>query len=164
MHNMDQINVHMDITAPKPFQNNDILQHIISFIGMKQYRFVAAISKDFQAVYRQVFPNDKSTCYNASSIEHAKISLESVYIRLTNSATLCNSAARHGSVPALAYLRSIHFRRDSSTCDTAAKFGHLCTLQYLHSRGCPWSREICCLAARNGHLEVLQWARLNGFS
>jgi hypothetical protein len=39
------------------FRNLDILQHIVLFVGDNQYRFVAAISKGFQALYLNLFSN-----------------------------------------------------------------------------------------------------------
>jgi hypothetical protein len=44
--------------APTPLEDLDILpvHHIVSFVGPNQYRFVAAISKDFKASYCHLFP------------------------------------------------------------------------------------------------------------
>jgi hypothetical protein len=91
-----------------PFQHSDLLRHIISYVGEKQYRFVAAINKDFQAAYLELFHNDTQTYYNASTIKHAIISMEDGTVNddsmdddevgLSSSSTLCTSAARHGSV------------------------------------------------------------------
>jgi hypothetical protein len=150
-----------DATSP-PFENLDILQNIISFIGENQYRFVAAVNNDFKAVYLQLFPDNKQTSYNASTVEHVKICLKSQYIHHTCTSTLCNSVARHGSISALIHLQSAGVPWDRSTCATAAKFGHLHILKHLHTHGCPWASDTCSNAALYGHLPLLQWARANG--
>jgi hypothetical protein len=60
-----------------PLEDSNLLKHILSFVGDKQYRFIASISKTFQSVYVHLFPeNNKSTYINASTIKHAKICTE----------------------------------------------------------------------------------------
>jgi hypothetical protein len=142
------------------FDDSCLLKCILSFVGNNQYRFVALINKEFQNVYLQLFPGNKSTYDNASTVEHAKICIaECRRIRSLRNATLCNSAVRHGDVSTLLYLRSIRFPWDQSTCSAAAKCNRLALLQLLHECGCPWDKTTCEFAAVNGHVEVLQWAR-----
>jgi hypothetical protein len=78
-----------------PFQHSDLLRHIISYVGEKQYRFVAAISKDFQAAYLESFRYDTQTYYNALTIKHAMISMEDETVDHSETSILCTSAARH---------------------------------------------------------------------
>jgi hypothetical protein len=56
-----------------PLDDFNLLQNIISFVGKNQYRFVAAINRDFQAVYLKLFPDNKQTYYNASTVGHAAL-------------------------------------------------------------------------------------------
>jgi hypothetical protein len=60
-----------------PFDNLDILQHIISFVGKNQYRFVAIINQNFQQVYLQLFPENRKTYFNTSTIEHISMKSDS---------------------------------------------------------------------------------------
>jgi hypothetical protein len=148
-----------------PLSDIHILQNILSFVGHNQYRFVAAVNQDFRAAYLQTFPNNKQTCYNASTVEHATICLEHQdNIQLTRFTTpcLCNSAVRHGNLPTLVYLRSQNMPWGVSTTHMAAKYDHLQILQYLHTHGCPWDEKTCMTAASNGNLEILQWLQANG--
>ena len=59
-----------------PLENVDVLRLVVSFVGRKQYRFIATISQSFHAAYVQEFPKDKKTVLNASTIEFAKICWE----------------------------------------------------------------------------------------
>jgi hypothetical protein len=148
--------------VPTPLENSDVLQRIISFVGPNQYRFVAEVNHDFKAAYCYIFPDDKRTYYNASTVNHAKSCYECPKISPDNTTKLCTSAARHGCISALMYLRWLDVSWDCSTSSTAAKFGRLHILQYLHANGCPWNSETCSSAAAKGHLHVLKWAHENG--
>jgi hypothetical protein len=143
-------------------QHPDMLRHILSFVGANQYRFVTPLNKDFMATYLQLFPYNKTTYYNASTIHHANICImECPHSCCSAYATLCTSAARHGSLMTLQYLQSLNYAWNVRTCSMAAKYGHLDLLQYLHTNGCPWDDMTCSNAAENGHFELLQWARSN---
>jgi hypothetical protein len=145
-----------------PFQNLDVLKCIVSFIGKNQYRFVAAINQSFKMTYHQLYPNNKTTYYNASTLKHAMICFEEChFMQQERFAVLCTDAARHGNLSALQYLRENEVPWDQHTSSTAAKFGHLHILQYLHTNHCPWDAQTCANAALYGHLEVLQYARRN---
>jgi hypothetical protein len=162
---MNQVN-NIDLDAesvPSPFHNFDIVKCIVSFVGRNQYRFVATINHDFKASYQQLYPFNKRTYYNARTVGHAKICYEECqFIRRSHAAKLCASAARHGGLFALMYLREekeVPWDRHKSRA--AARFGQLHILQYLHTNHCPWDSVVCSNAARNGHLTLLQWAREN---
>jgi hypothetical protein len=144
-----------------PFTSIDIVQQIVSFVGRYQYRFIATINKDFKAAYLKQFNYDRRTYYNASTINHARICcLEGPEI--TTTPILCASAAKHGSIVTLQYLRSIDSPWNESICSIAAANGHFELLQYAHANGCPWDSDTCRGAAKKGHLDILQWARANG--
>jgi hypothetical protein len=140
--------------------NDDTLQHILSFVGCNQYRFVASVSKDFQNAYHQLYPENKTTYCNASTIGHAKICIAECK-GTRKSVTLCYSAIRHGSLPALQYLRSSNYQWDAFVCNVAAQFGQLHILKYLRQKDCDWGKT-CELAVQYGHLPIVQWAHVNG--
>jgi hypothetical protein len=151
-------------SSSSPLKDLDIAKNIIAFVGCNQYRFVAAISKDFQAAYQQLYPNNKRTYYNASTIQHANICIEEGRdVNHSNFSILCTSAARHGSLTALLHVRSLGVPWNASTCRMAAKFGHLHVLKYLHENDCRFDENTCSGAAFNGHLDILQWARKNNY-
>jgi hypothetical protein len=154
-------------TSPdkSPLDDINILQIVLSFVGKNQYRFVAAVSHDFKAAYIQTFPYNKRTYYNTSTVQHATICYNECVAQTSNvnkQYALCNSAARHGNLPALQYLRSMNCSWNSTTCALAAQNGHLHVLQWARVNGCPWGSKTCANAALSGHLDILQWAREYG--
>jgi hypothetical protein len=130
MHTMKDTEVVAQEESSIVFRNLGILQHIVLFVGNNQYRFVAAISKDFQSLYLSLFSQSKETNYNVSTVKHAKISMECPEVRFNS--VLCNLAARCGSLPSLQFLKSQNFQWDANTTADAAM---------------------------NGHFELLKWAR-----
>ncbi len=56
-----------------PFDHLDVLTHILSFVGNKQFRFIAPVNRRFKEAYLEIFPNQTRTTLNASTLEHAKI-------------------------------------------------------------------------------------------
>jgi hypothetical protein len=156
-----ELNIGGGAVLSSPFHSVDILQHIISFVGVNQYRFVAPISHGFQLVYLKLYPGNKQTYFNASSLEHAEISLEGQDNR--HSKALCTSAARHGSLSTLLYLRSMDFPWNKGTFCMAAKFGHVHIIEFLYAKHCPFASNTCSYAALNGHVSVLKWAKTNDF-
>jgi hypothetical protein len=147
-------------TPQDMMQHCDVLQYIMSFVGPYQYRFVAPVSKAFQASYLKSFPNNKETYFSAFSIEHAIFCmLECPLQGQSFAATLCSSAARHGSLATLQHLRSLNFTWNRHTFSMAVKYGHAHIVQYLHENGCPRDEKACCYAtAEYGHVAILQFA------
>jgi hypothetical protein len=121
------------------FDNLELLQHILSYVGTYQYRFIAAVSTNFKAAYQNVFPNDTQTYINAATIEHARICFECHILRTEwdGNSILCCSAAQHGCLAILRYLHWMKCAWDITTSHTAAQSGHLYIVQYLHENGCP---------------------------
>ena len=163
-----------DTTSPIDNLDGLLLSEIISFIGPFHYYFIATINRRFQESYLEVFPN-KETTINASTLGYAELCCHSIcrlrYFdsrKLCASAVddtgrkLCASAAYHGCLPALKYLRSIDCNWDTSTCSNAAMNDHFHILQWARKQGCPWDTETCCNAAKYGHFHLLQWVRKNG--
>jgi hypothetical protein len=68
------MNLSTEQASSSPFEDVNILQQIVSFVGQYQYRFVAGINKDFKDAYLQLFSDKHETYYNASTVKHAMIS------------------------------------------------------------------------------------------
>jgi Ankyrin repeats (many copies) len=142
-------------------------EYIMPYVGNHQFRFVAGVSRTFYEAYVTANTNNlveyTVTEYNLSTMEHAKICYDETRSD-TERCHLCVSAARHGSIPVLRYLKELlNCPWDVKTCSTAAKFGHLQVLQWARQHGCDWNEWTCINAAQNGHLHILQWASANGF-
>jgi hypothetical protein len=137
------------------------IRHILPFVGRHQYRFVAAVNRNFHTAYVTAFPK-KVTRVNVSTIEHAKICFAEKKGNYHHPCILCRMAAREGNLSVLKYLRSIHCSWYRDTCANAAKNGHLDVIQWCHSNGFPWDAKTCHNAAGNGHIDILKWCRQNG--
>jgi hypothetical protein len=75
---------------------------------------------------------------------------------------VCNAAAAHGRVDALAWLRARGCPWGKSTCSAAAERGQLAALRYAHEHDCPWDSITCYLAAGRGQLAALRYAHERG--
>ena len=152
------------------FHQSDIVRNIACFIGRNQYRFVAAISRQFRNAYALEFPNHTQTYLNASTLEHAMICHQEIIYcddiidietTINEPNALCRAAGRSGNSLAVEYLLAVHHHHDSWCCSmlcrTAAKYGHLHVLQYAVSQQyLTHYREICDTAAKYGHLQILE--------
>ena len=150
-----------------PLDDLDLLSHIFLLVGDRHYRFVAAVNRRFQQAYLRTFFDRCLTNVNASSEEFARICWQDLKLQPRYDwlqSRLFYSAASHGSVPALIYLRAVGCPEHSRVCEVAAKNGHLHVLQWCHENNFLWnSDDICSKAASGGHLHILQWCRENGF-
>ena len=135
----------------------DVLRLVVSFVGPRHYRFIAGISQRFHAAYIEEFPDDTETELNASTVEYAEMCWEALEhpSPRRHQLALSYSAATHGCLPAMQYLRSVFCLWDEMTCAYAAKKGHLNILRYARDRGCPWDERTCSYATGNGHLNIL---------
>jgi hypothetical protein len=132
------------------------IQYILPFVGRHQYRFVAAVNHNFHTAYVTAFPK-KATCYNVSTMEHAKICFDETKRQYHHQRILCYIAAREGNITVLKYLRSIQCPWGNWTCTSAAENGHLDVIKWCRQNGCPWGYGTCANAAENGHLDVIKW-------
>jgi hypothetical protein len=137
------------------------IQYILPFVGDHQYRFVAAVNRNFHTAYVAAFPI-KETRFNVSTIEHAKICFDENKGDFYDKGMLCDIAAREGNLTVLKYLRSIQCPWDTATCAFAAINGHLDVIKWCRQNGCPWNSDTCSNAAENGHLDIIKWCRENG--
>lgn len=103
-------------------------------------------------------------CYMINAARHGFIEL--LLWGFNNSveldSSICEWAARGGSLGALQLARKFNCPWDVWTCITAAKYGHLHVLKWAVSQKCPWDNRVCSKAAKYGRLEMIQWAHLNG--
>ena len=134
----------------------------------KGFLFDRKLSRSLREAHSNAFPKDKNTYPNASTVDLAKECVADMINAKRGcgynskiQCRLCSSAAEHGSMPALQYLRSVGCEWNERTCANAALYGDLQILQYARDNGCPWDEWTCAEAALNGHLPVLQWARNN---
>jgi hypothetical protein len=139
----------------------NLLHEILFFLGRNQYRFVAAVNRNFHTAYLHAFSNNTRTSIDVSTIRHTKICREDMMTHPLwhwHPDRLLESLKRHGYFLVLRYL-FIAKCKLGDTCASAAANGHLHLLQCAPQFKCPWDRNTCAEAARNGHLHILKWAR-----
>ncbi len=83
---------------------------------------------------------------------HAQVPLRETYV-----GALCETAAKHGHITTLQWLRAHGAPWDGWTCARAAEAGHVSVLEWLRENGAPWDHWTYLWAAQAGRLEVLQW-------
>jgi hypothetical protein len=179
------------IVVEATFDNDFIIQHILSFIGDQQYRYIASVNRTFHNAYCTLFPNKETHC-DASTMELMMYS----YYETPHSqrSYLCKSAAIHGNITALEYLKSkgYYLNLDNGgTMKAIVMNGHLHVMKWVHSNGLvvewyvfviqaalygnmtmiQWlytnhgsvfNEQACAFAARGGHLHILKWLRTKG--
>ena len=152
-----------------PLENLDTLQQILSFVGTGHYLFVAATNRKFHEVYSALFPGDQRTRLNASTEALARFCWEEIHHEIMSDAdtsqkatTLIGSAAIHGNLPGLQFLRSVGCPWNKETCACAAICGNLTVLQWCRENGCSWDERTFRNASRNGHDHIVEYCRENG--
>jgi hypothetical protein len=76
--------------------------------------------------------------------------------------SICNYAARSGSVDVLTWLKEHGCAFTADTCNGAAAGEHIHVLKFLRDEECEWNELTCATAARHGHLPTLQWLHQQG--
>jgi hypothetical protein len=180
-----------DPMTTNPLSALDVLQseiwsnHILPFVGVGSYRYVAGTNRQLRKMYTELFPMEKTTHVLLSSSQ-AALALQEVGEE--NRTVLCPMAARGGGLEALQFLlvdRNCQWA--ASTCAAAARGGHLPVVQWASQHGCPWNDHVvpkwgqiteflkgnrrlgpweddtCAVAAERGYLHIVQWAWANGF-
>lgn len=75
-----KINDELDTFSVHDLPFDLLANHIFSFVGDKQYRFVGGVCKTFEEAYRTKYP-ERTTKYNVSSIQHAKFCFDEAYYK-----------------------------------------------------------------------------------
>jgi hypothetical protein len=141
-----------DIICSSLLDNVDVLTHITKFIGAGQYRFVAAISRNFRIAYTKSYP-EKTTILDASTMEHTKICWS-------------ESNDHNTTMSHILHLAPYDIMDDENTrtklrhlalCINAAWHGNNEVLQYLiEDMGCCWDYVIAFEADRYGHFDLVK--------
>lgn len=159
----------MDLTigfpSPPPISalDDNSLKLVFEFVGSGHFIFVAPTDKHFFKLYEEsiVSPNRKDKCATIFPCTSEATSLLQKY-SLPLSSSLCDIAAKRGSVSLLQLLRSMNCPWSGKTCAFAAKYGHLHVLEWLRDNGCPWDIKTPANAIWNGHESVYFWASRRG--
>lgn len=89
--------------------------------------------------------------------------LQFLHSRTSFPDTLCDEAARSGSLEVVTWLRASNFSLNVETAMIAAQEGHLDLLKYLYREGCPFPKDILNCSAKSGNLEMLKWLHAQGY-
>jgi hypothetical protein len=119
------------------FENDYVLQNILSYVGEYQYRYIASVNRLFHTAYTTLYPYKVTYC-NGSSMKHTIFCYNEIPI--DDQYSLFQAAAIHGNIDGLQYLLDRHFTL------TVSEWRYEPTL-------------ICVI--QNGHFDVLKWMHLN---
>jgi hypothetical protein len=143
--------------------SNDVLKHILGYVGEKQYRFVACVSYWFHKVYLDTFRNETLTSIVSAvaSVSCARLCLATAnQDRNTRSKQLFKTAASYGKLDVLQWGHNLGYDIDKMfnkyTIADAALNGHLEVVKYLRKLGIEWDQKSCSNAAVNVHLKLLK--------
>jgi hypothetical protein len=169
--------------------SEDLLPHILSFVGDHQYGFIGTVNHAFRDAYLSLYPDCKMTYYNVSSMKLAEFCSDGVSQNSFRALRLCEVAAKHnfkvfdlfmtryagpsfeywehlcaaaagaGRLETLEWLQNQGYYSNEWTCANAAAGGHVKVLKWLHAEECEWDWQTCAEAAGAGHLKVLKWLR-----
>ena len=169
-----------------------LLRSILTYVGPKQYRFVAPVNRQWNRVYVEAHNGDTETMSkNALASRRTLLILcrendkswrDDLFLYrqvIENDDCVLSfwpgaMVAERGDLRSLQWLRARHWKlaihpatqqgKSSFTgvCGSAAHTGRLAILKWARANGCDWDTYACKCAALHGHLEVLQWARANG--
>ena len=151
-----------------------LLRKVLTFVGPKQFRFVASVNRQWNRAYSETHNGDSTTCRKyvhssrrALSIlcredECAELFRTGWWERPTVVRKCCDLGslqwlwARHRKQP---FCKSV---AAGVVCYNAAFEGKLRILQWARANECEWNSRTCQGAAKGGHLDILKWARANG--
>ena len=151
--------------------NEHLLRQIFTYVGPRQYRFVAGVNHQWKQVYGEVHSSDYATSRKIAISSKRALHIfcqEDEFRGHKTNRWSGDLVARQGDLGSLQWLRARHWKRamhsvsSVGVCTEAARGGHLKMLKWARANGCNWNSCTCRDAASGGHLEVLKWARANG--
>jgi hypothetical protein len=157
--------------------------HILSFVGDGEYRFVGGVCKSFKEAYSSKFP-DKTMCYNMSTMKLAKFCWEEAP---EDEKHLLRCLVQEQTWYYIVHLDDLNGEDwellkwakstfgcscgtetpeevgdTGETCSVAVRNGQLDLLKLARKKGFKWNKGTTLAALASGHLEILQWALENG--
>ena len=154
-----------------------LLRKVLTFVGPKQFRFVASVNRQWNRVYSETHNGDSTTCRKYALFSRRALSIrcreDTNYAELLGApaSTVLFVAEKCCDLGSLQWLWARHRRQpfcifvDGAVFHDAAKRGSLTTLRWARANGLAWwhaSKQVCAIAALCGHLDVLKWCRANG--
>jgi hypothetical protein len=139
--------------------NEELLQHIFSFVGDKQYRFIASVNHTFYKAYTALYPKRITYC-NASTMEHMLLCYNEPTTK-HHKLLLCESAAYHNNIQALLFLKEngcILRVLIWEKLEAVVKNGYIDVLIFAHENGTYMDRDnIIKYAIQYSHMNILEW-------
>jgi hypothetical protein len=143
------------------FENDLILQNILSFVGSHEYLFIASINHTFRIAYTTLYPNqithfDGSTMKCLKFCYHRKLTSKQKHALLQSTARYGN-----GNIEGLRYLRTKNdyaMILDRETINIIVKNTYLNVLKWAHGirANVNWTHVIE-TAAEHGNRILLEW-------
>jgi hypothetical protein len=160
-----------------PLQNDQTMQVIFEFVGIKEYLYVAGISRHLRGKYMQFCYNNNTddqtdklrTSFTSAVVTGARLQL-AFESKLSVSALQADEQRCEADIfssPSntrqVLHVARMHGLRWTKTMPAeAALRGQWQLLQWLRMCGCPWDTELILEnAVRGGCLQTLRWLKAN---
>jgi hypothetical protein len=158
-----------------PLEDDDVLDTVLSFVGVDEYFYAAAVSRRWRGRYIRLCYTMAAqeplstrpklrTSYRSAVTTVAKLQLAldttlSVRHLRTAANVFAKEAVRYSLAPVeiLSLMRALYCPLDGAAAH-AARINKLEVLQWLHSSGfLPFKKSVLLAAARGGSAALLQW-------
>jgi hypothetical protein len=160
-----------DSCVRSPFDRDELLDTVFSFVGVGDYYFVAGVSRRWRDRYLKLCYNKAAgdltdklcTTYRSAFMTAARLQLafkSGLEVeKLHDHDLLAEDIARYSLDPigALVVAKTYDMRYPEKMATDAAFYGKLHLLQWLHEHRCPWSDDVPIWAAMGGSVKVLTW-------
>ena len=152
-------------SPPFAWLTEELLWLVIRHLPSDDVFCVALTCCSCRNAARQAYPAGTTTTATALTLSvqrmHWGVSVKCPLLTRTRS-SLCEVAARHGSVEILRWAHQAGYTFDSTTCAAASHGGHEDACAWLRCHGCTWDASSTTAAAAAGRVAMLRWLRDEG--
>jgi hypothetical protein len=156
-----------------PLDKDEILDHILGFVGGGDHLYIGGVSRRWRGRYMQYCAQNSSSDYDTKFVtRHRSVLMSASRLQLAINNSLKESSwtfdkwshaelmCKHSLEPqqVMTLLRLHGVPWSTKLCDVAIRYCKLSLLQWLHANSCPWHElDVLMRASRVGCLEVLEW-------
>jgi hypothetical protein len=162
-----------------PLLHFDVLQTVLSYVGVGHHLFVAFVSKWWQELYATL-PDQQLTVYNESDTKHAitcapNMTLFSSVLATPSRVKLAHksgvscisraywrAAGLHADTATLRAAHQLGMNYTKTTMAGAAECNKLAEVQFLYGQGCYWPSGLLENASNSGYFELVRWCYEHG--
>jgi hypothetical protein len=160
-------------TVESPLDRDDILDHVLSYVGGGDHLYVGGVSRRLRGEYMQYcVQEDSASIYGKLVTRHRSAVTTQSRLQLALGSGLTVAGWTFSKVPQawLIYMHSLEPEKvmtllrvhgapwSTMLCDGAARYNKLALLQWLFMHSCPWEADrLLRYASRHGSIAMLGW-------